>query len=337
MRAYSIILTNPTTNELIRPPSLAALNLPATWASWANNTAYPSAQNIEFDIPVSTEGLPLQGALVRIWGVSLAEIGQAQNLNGVNIAIYAGMQKGLPLANPSQYGLIAQGVVQQAFGNWVGTDQTLDMILQPPTGFNAAPANLVFNWKAGQQMSEAIRATLSTAFPKFTLNIAISQNLVQSRSEPGFYGKLSQFAQYVRERSAAIIGGSYTGVDIAVSGTTINVFDNTTAKAPKLINYQDMIGQPTWINATSVQVKLVLRSDLHIGDVIQFPQTVTTTTAQSNAALASNQKLTFQGQFQIGGPDALIRHVGNFRQPDAASWNTTINAYSISPALKTVS
>ena len=336
MRAYSIVITNPTTGELIRPPSLAALKLPATWTSWSSGQNYPSAQNIEIDIPVSTEALPVQGGFIRIWGISVAEISQAQNLNGMNIAIYAGMQKGLPLANPKQYGLIAQGQIQQAFGNWINEDMTLDLILQAPTGFNDSPINLSFNWQAGQQLSDALKATLSTAFPNYTLNISINQNLVQTHTEPGYYGKVSDLAQYIRNRSIAIIGKDYPGVDIAISGKTIDVFDNTTQKNPKQIAFQDMIGQPTWINGTSVQVKFVMRSDLHIGDVIKFPQAVTTTTAQSNAALATNQKVTFQGLFQIGGPDGLIRHVGNFRQEDAGSWNTIVNAYALNPAFKQI-
>lgn len=328
MRYYSIVLTNANTGALIRPPSLAALNLPASYTSFVNNQSIPGALQVELDLPTSVYAQPMKGSLVRIWGISLQEISQAMDLNGQNIAIYGGMQKGLPLANPAQSGLLVQGSILQAFGNWVETSQTLDLILQPPLGLNSAPANISFSWPKNTSMQSAIVNALKVAFPKFTVSANISTNLTQSATEVGFYATLEQFSAYVSQRSIALMkNANYSGVQISVSGSTILVFDNTTTANPRQIQFQDLIGQPTWIDPSTVQAKLVMRADLKIGDVIQFPQAVTTTTAESNAALATNQKLTFQGKFQIN----MIRHVGNFRQPDANSWNTTINAFALNP------
>src|ERR1700678_2618115 len=77
------------------------------------------APQVELEITAYQADNPLGGSFVRIWGVSIQQIAQASDFNGAPISVYAGMQNGLPLAtaDTSQAGLIAQGYVQQAYGN----------------------------------------------------------------------------------------------------------------------------------------------------------------------------------------------------------------------------
>ena len=66
---------------------------------------------------------------------------------------------------------------------------------------------------------------------------------------------------------------------------------------------------------------VVMRGDLNIQDLVTLPKTPITTTA---AAFTNFQDATnFSGNFII----SYLRHVGNYRQPDGASWNTTMNMY----------
>ncbi len=328
MRYYAIKITDPDGNLITTPSSVAGTGY--TYTSFVNNQSIPGALQIELDVPLKAYATPMKGALVRIWGISLAEISAATQLNPkktgdtvatFSIAIYAGMQRGLPLANPAQAGLIAQGSIFQAFGNWIGTDMTLDIILAPDFGTNAAPKNISFNWKAGTPMAEAIATTLSTAFPGVDQNINISSSLVLNHDEPGFYKTLEQFAFYVKQRSASIIGGDYAGVNIFLSDSVFEVDDQTTEKTPKQIAFQDLIGQPTWIEGPIIQFKCVMRGDISIGDYVQMPAAVVTTTTSAPSSLV-NLKSAFEGAFYVNE----IRHVGSFRQPDAASWITTFNA-----------
>jgi len=85
-----------------------------------------------------------------------------------------------------------------------------------------------------------------------------------------------------------------------------------------------MIGQPTWIDYNTIQVKLVMRGDLNVSDVITLPPSLATATQQS--FLNFQDKSSFTGNFQINE----VEHFGNFRQPDAASWNTTVTAVALS-------
>jgi hypothetical protein len=329
VRYYSIVISDQATGIVIAPDPQTRILRPQkeatfTYSSFVNGKTVPGAQNIEIDIPLAPYAAPLGGSYVRVWGVSLQEIGQASNLNGKAIAIYGGMQKGLPLADPAQAGLLAQGYVQQGFGNWQGTDQSLDLIILAGLGTNDGPANVTFNWKAGTQLAQAVATTLATAFPAYKTSISLSSNLVLAHDEPGVYSTIEQFSQYLKRVTIDILGGQ--GADIALRNGVLYVYDGTTQTAPKAIKFTDLIGQPTWIDALTIQTRCVMRADLGIGDYITLPPSVVTTTSASLSQYRKNS--AFQGSFQIG----QIRHTGSYRQPDANSWVTTIDAYPMKAA-----
>lgn len=288
----------------------------------------PGALNVELDIPVAPFATPMGNAFVRIWGISIEEIAQAKDLNNKGVAVYGGMAKGLPLANPAQAGLLAKGYIQQAFGNWVGTEMTLDLIIAAgdgPNGMgtNAEPRNLTMNWRKGQPMSTGLKNALQTAFPGFTINMRISPKLVSQIDQIGPYSTLGQLSLYARDLSKTLIPDpKYPGVQIAVADKTIDVYDNTEQNdGPIEIDFKDLIGQPTWIESPNIQVKCVMRADLKVGQPIKLPPTLATTTAASLSQFRNNS--IFQGQFFIGS----MRHIGVSRQPDAASWVTVFDAY----------
>lgn len=346
MRYYRIVLTNPTTGQIVRPKSLEPLNLPATWCTTLDGSPtginIPAAQNIELDISVFAYAEPISQGFLRIWGIALDEIAQATNLVGYGIAIYAGMGTGLPLVNPSQAGLIVRGQVYQALGNWENIDQTLDLFITPPIigpsivgATEYQPPNLVLVWQAGQPLANALQQCLATAFPNLTPSISISSDLVQDKPDVHVIPNLTALAEWVRQKSLSILNpdgkGSYLGVAISIQGSTIKVFDKGVpppAGTPiKIIAYNDLIGQPTWIDAPYISMKTVLRSDINVGDYVNLPPGLSTATSASlqGSLVLRGRPLSFQGNYQV----RFIRHVGNFRQADGASWCTIFNAYPV--------
>jgi hypothetical protein len=266
----------------------------------------PGALQVEFDIPLIAADLPTGDASVKIWGVPLMTIGQTNNLINKSVQVFGGFAKGLPLANPAQAGLLVQGYILNAFGNWIDTDQYVVLIIRAgaaPTGNSSLtggtpnPLNVAFNWPQGQPMSTAIQNALTTAYPGYTVNMNISSNLVFSENQQGHYQNLTQFAQYVKKTSIAIIGGAnnYAGVSIVLTQQTFNVFDGmgsgstssgarspgsspfsgstSTTPAPTAIAFQDLIGQPSWQNAPLINFKCAMRADLKVGTQITLPET----------------------------------------------------------------
>lgn len=291
----------------------------ATYTSHVNGQPDPGALQVEWDIPVTTLATPIGAASIKIWGVSLQTIGQSSDFNGKLIEVYGGMQAGLPLANPAQAGLLVRGVIWQAFGNWVMTNQWVEFVVVTDGGLLDQAQNIVISWTKGTPLADAIRQTLAVAVPTYALNINISPNLVLSETATGHYTSMVQFAQAVKSVSAAILGNGYQGVDVLISQDTFTVFDGSSPSTPKTISYLDLIGQPTWVDPATIQVTVVTRADLQPSDYITLPTTQVTTTAASLSQY--RDKSVFQGTFIINE----MRHLGNSRQPDALSWVTAIN------------
>ena len=101
-----------------------------TFTSFPNGQNDPGALQVLIDIPIASLASPaFSGAAVKIYGIPLSMISQANNLRFKNIKVYGGFKAGLPLAKPAQSGLLVQGYIFQSFGNWKGTEQSLDLVI----------------------------------------------------------------------------------------------------------------------------------------------------------------------------------------------------------------
>ena len=385
MRYYAIRITDPKTGEILLPnlngkpgftrqPDNPQLNTYTSLINGASPTTVGgtnfAAQTIEIDLPITFLHEPVPGAYVRVWGISLSEIGQASDLQGLNIAIYGVMAKGLPLANPAQSGLLASGQIYQSFGNWVNTDMTLDIYVffagssptsnqttgnpssvttAPLPSTNNAPANLTFQWSSGQNFLTSVANSLLSVFPKYKIQGAVNPNLIWTGpSETGFFATITQFAQYLNQLSQKIIGGSapntqtYAGVSLTLQNNTISIGDGTTQTNPKQIQFIDLVGQPTWSQPFQVQITCIMRADVNVGDYIKLPATPGITQSgsasqffnpsQGNQFSTAKSGSIFSGTFQI----TAIRHVGNFRNPAAQSWVTTLDLLLVTNPTSTV-
>lgn len=325
MRYYSIQITG-TGNA----PS-------QTWTSHPNGPGAPpdpGALDVVFDMltyayapsgfPDISTGINAQD-WVRVLGIPLSTIAQAHNLNGANVAIYGGMGVGLPLANPSQAGLLCRGIVWNPFANWIGTAMTLEFFVTAASPFTVGtevtPAHqLPFTWKAGTPLATAIQQTLQVAFPTYKTSINISPNLVLNHDEVGFYRTMPQFAAMIKAISKPITG---QGVDIALVGNTFRVFDGTSQSSPKQIAFTDLIGQPTWIGFKTMSITTVMRGDISVGDYVQLPPTIVTSTPAAMGALSQlRQAPVFTGTFLVN----KLRHTGNYKRPDADAWVSVFEA-----------
>ncbi len=311
---------------------------PVTYTSHPNGLMQPpdpGALNTELDIFQSVSHLPAGNNFIRLWGVSLQTLAQASLLNGQSITVYGGMGKGLPLANPQQAGILAAGTVYQAFGNWQGINMTLDINMIPgqapaqatniAAGSQAAtlPANIALNWQANQPLSTALTTALQTAYPGYTVKVSITPNLVTTYQNPHYCGSLTELAQWLRPVTQDIVGGSYPGVSITVKGNVISVYDGTTPPSAKQIVFNDLVGQVTWIKPQTVQLNCVMRGDLNVGDQITMPAGQIATQSQSYSQF--RQASAIQGTFMI----EMIRHVGNFRQPQGTAWISVVDAFAV--------
>jgi len=293
----------------------------------------PGALNVVIDAYVYSFAAPQQQAIVQIWGVPITELAQANNYTNCTIQVFAGFKAGLPLNNPAQSGPILYGIIRQSFGNWTGTEMTLDFVVTVAGALSGQDTNVSFSWLAGTSLSSALTTTFNTAFPGVKSTININPKLILGHDEHGVYQALPAFAQTLKRLTAAVIGGNYNGVDITWTPQGINVFDGTNSTVtPIQIAFQDLIGQPVWIGPNTIQFVCPMRADISVGTLVQMPQNapgstansmgvgfVTTTSASEPQA---RQQSIFNGMFTI----VLVHHMGIFRQPDGNAWVTVFNA-----------
>lgn len=313
MRFYQIVVTNKD-GSLYRQ-----------WTSQLNGYADPGAHQVEFDVFATAYATPVGDSTIRIWGVQLADIAQASDFNGKTVSLIGGMQKGLPLANPSQQGELVSGEIWQAFGNWQGTDMTLDFIVKPSAVSLTTPGNIIVNWKAGTPLADALAATLTTAFPKYKQQISISPNLVLSHDEVHFCATVEQLAGFLESVTLTMLGSTYQGVQVTLRNNTFIVYDGSTPTTPIPLLFTDLVGQPTWYDAYQAQITTVMRGDIQVGNYLKMPtgfqQGAGSIVTQPQSMSQYSDHSVFQGTMQVN----QVRHVGSFRDPDGRSWVSIFN------------
>lgn len=304
------------------------------WQSHPNGIFDPNALNIEFDVPVTSYDAPAGGQTITLHGVRLQDLQQSYSLQENVIVLRAGMGKGLPLAKPNQQGIILQGQIWQSFGNWEGTQMTLDMVVYPSVFTVDAPGNLVLIWTAGTQLKTAISNMLKIAYgDKTTVSINMTGDYVLPYDSSHVSSNLIGMAKWITEFTEKKFKSS---VIIAINGAEITVTDTVTAPGFISIEFNDMVGQPTWIDPLTMQVKLIMRGDIKVGTFIQMPkniQNIPGIVTTTSASLPSNLKYqsAFNGQFFV----KELRHVGAYRTPNGTAWVTIANCVIFSGVQQT--
>jgi hypothetical protein len=291
-----------------------------------------SALRIDFDIYQQQFNQAGLNSFIRIFGISYETISQIANLNPVfplnktenfaKIQIKAGMSKGLPLAKPDQQGILVNGLIGQAFANWQGTEISLDLVIIPNAGSSANPVNIPFSWKKGTTLESAVRSSLKIAYPSTSISGNYSDDLVYTEDQSGYYYDIEEFSTYVYKTSKAInTNVKYQGAMITQTPDGFILNDGTkSTNSTKQIAYTDIIGNLTWLDIATIQGKLVMRGDLAVNQIIQFPKASPVTNVVNSFSQYRNNP-SQQGKFQI----SKIRHIGSSRQNSAENWATIVD------------
>jgi len=294
-----------------------------TYASHPNNIFDPAALNIEYDALIGPYGIPSGASTVTVYGIPLQDLTQAQQFAGMTLELKAGMRAGLPLVNPSQAGTILKGTIYQSFGNWEGVDQTLDFVVIPGIYTVDNPGNILLDWSAGMSLADALKQTFSVAYPGFPVSMNIGGDFAQSHDEPHICGTLDQLAQVVGDITEGVFDNRVT---IGIQAGEIVVYDSTYKPGAVQLNFNDFVGQPTWIGVNTIQTKMVARADLRMGGIVKMPEGLQNAPGYIKTTAASYpSSIKYQATFQNNFIVQELRQIGNFRSADAAQWSTIAN------------
>lgn len=199
----------------------------------------------------------------------------------------------------------------------------------------SAPLNFIHNLLPNMPLSGAIQQTLSTVFPNAQLNLAISPILMLAYQDSGIYQSLEQYSGYINNLSQSILGimgGAYPGVHISSNSNLVDIWDGSQSIGSSVIDYKDLIGQPTWLDFNTVSVKIVLRGGLRVGMDITLPATLYNFSGASSVLPSANSQNQQRSNVTLSGTYKIMKvlHVGDFRNPDGANWSTNIEAAVLS-------
>ena len=293
------------------------------WTSFPNGQNDPGALNVQLDLLSGVYAVPLGNSTISIDGVALSDLLQAQQFAGMNITVKGGMQAGLPLADPSQNGVLIQGQIYQSFGNWVGTDMNLNFVINA-TGYTFNnPGNFVVTWQQGQSLADALAVTFNAVFPAFPRIMNIREYIAPATLTV-HYRTLDQLSRWVKSITKS---PTSSGVDIAINKGTILLTDGSVIGTVLPLKFTDLVGQPKWIDKNQMQFTTVMRADIQVGSYVLMPKGLISAPGAVSTAAASlpsslKYRTSFQGQFVIQS----VRHVGNFREPDGTQWVTIFQA-----------
>ncbi len=309
------------------------------WTSFPKGSYDAGALDIVFDLQIAPGNTPTGGTVISIHGVNIEDLYQTQNFHGAELSLYAGMLGGLPLSQDQpKPGLLINGTVFGAFGNWQGTEQTLDLLIVPSTYTPDNPGNIVFSWQPGQSFSNAITQALNIAYPESKVSVFVNPALSTDQYIGAFHATAQGLAHTIKSHTRHALGPNYPGVSIYFNGSQITVTDYSTSTAPTIaLKFNDLVGQPTWLEPPTLTINTILRADIQPGNYITLPVgesqspwnyqpgpgAVLTMPTTSGAVFAN--KLNFSGTFVV----TAIRAVGHFRGTDDDAWLTVIQAIPV--------
>ncbi|MGP0902106.1 hypothetical protein [Serratia sp. CY76391] len=290
--------------------------------------------HIVFDVLIAGYDVISSGTAIAIYGLPITMLSQSVQLSGYQVNLYAGFSDGLPLANSKQQGLIISGLIYNPYANWIGTEQSLNFIVNPSPLVNDSGQafSITMDGKKGEKVSDVLKRALTASFPNTVINIEISDLLVLPEDWPAVYHRMGQLASVIRGQSFSMIrSDSYSGVQIVMQNGMIRVFDNITTSETGGIKIlpQELIGQPTWLGVVSMSFKCPLRADLHCGDVVELPEnmisgsaSILSVNSEQSYSMLRN-RVNFSGKFLI----TSVRHVGQYLSPDSSNaWVTIYEA-----------
>ena len=192
---------------------------------------------------------------------------------------------------------------------------------------------------------DAIKITLDRLGLKLNKSSSIDSRLSSppKTKYSNFLTTFREFSKYIADISLQVIAPSspgtakgegtnqkYRGVWLGyLPDKTILAYDGTSPPGAINLQYQEFIGQPTWMTDGGViQSVHPMRNDISVGFDIQYPKNIPANTnplfagaGRYNVLNASSQKLRVQ----------QVRHLGRFRDTSPTGWVTYVNAAGAAP------
>nr|WP_240726857.1 hypothetical protein [Escherichia sp. E4742] len=158
--------------------------------------------HVEFDFEVTGLDVVCSGTMLTIYGLPIDMLKQSVSLQGGLVRMKAGFVQGLPLANKDQQGEVIYGEIYLAYANWIGTNQTLNLVINPSIRKtdDGKPFSIEGQGEAGERVGDVLVRALQKAYPNKLIDCTVSDNLVLPEPWTGKYTEIGSLAMVVKKR-----------------------------------------------------------------------------------------------------------------------------------------
>nr|WP_246769554.1 hypothetical protein [Escherichia sp. E2593] len=158
--------------------------------------------HVEFDFEVTGLDVVCSGTMLTIYGLPIDMLKQSVSLQGCLVRMKAGFVQGLPLANKDQQGEVIYGEIYLAYANWIGTNQTLNLVINPGIRKtdDGKPFSIEGQGEAGERVGDVLVRALQKTYPNKLIDCTVSDNLVLPEPWTGKYTEIGSLAMVVKKR-----------------------------------------------------------------------------------------------------------------------------------------
>lgn len=273
---------------------------------------------------------PTGGASITIQGVDITTVNQASDMQGYTLMLNAGMGKGLPLSKPEQEGTLLHGTIKSSLGQWKDTNMSITFFVTP----YVAPADdneklpFFLHCQEGQPIKDSIPHAFRSTMYGNTIKFSSSENPIARHDITGSYTTSKELCVAVAD---TWFQHTQNRLSISTEGKFISFIEEKTHNTPHTIEFEDLIGQPTWNGTGKISIQCPLRGDIKVGDMIHISEATLelgsfSDKVHSPQSYEGKKGSIFLGFFRVQS----VKHQGNFRSPTGENWMTTLDCIPLS-------
>lgn len=275
------------------------------------------ALRIAFDLRTYTTS-DLQGAMLSLYNLPQSFYQNQSQLIDKRIELYAGFAQDSQLLKrleikPVMNTLLVSGYISNTIGDYANAK--IDFIISSsPVKTRDKTKGVLFELKKGDSVKQKIKQTLSKLYTMSQINIGGLECVAVENQTKTIYSSLD-----LNEIATAYNCVIYTDFQGFFIG---DLNPKSGESSPIEIAQNEIVGNPTYSNYSTINLTLLMRGDLKIGSVISIPTKLFATVTPTTTYITNSPKSFIVGKFLV----TKIWHIGDSTNENPQSWVTNLNA-----------
>lgn len=280
----------------------------------------PNNQNalrITFDLRTYTN-IETQGAIISVYNLPQSFYQNQSQLVDKRIQLYAGFSPTSQLLRrleikPVLNTLLLSGYISNTIGDY--PNNKIDLIISStPIKTQDKTKGVLFDLKKGESVKQKIKSALKSLYPLSQVNIGGIESVAVENMIKTLYSNSD--LNDIAATYGILIYTDFQGFYIADRNPKGSEFP------PIEISQNEIVGNPTYADFSTINLTLLMRGDLKLGTLISIPTAIFATVSPNQNYIVNAPRSFISGKFLI----TKIWHIGDSANENPQSWVTNIQA-----------